>query len=324
MSVAKVISLKETRRHRVFLTKQPRFEMFSPAEVAILAGLYSEPLEYVDHELFDRLGAEVLVFGRPAELLQHGSRFMDADRDLEEFASLLEGDTPTAGQEVVLFQRFNLARKRLAMLACALDAGVLTDRQAREMAAWAHRVVTIRDFLTRVTLPLVGAMAKQSRFQYLDLCDLVSEGNCALLRAVLTFDCARGYRFSTYACRAILKSFARVVLRTARYRNHFPVEFDSMHEPNTYADSRREIVRTDCVHELRTILAGNRAKLSEIEQMVIRARFALDGDADGDAVPKTLDEIGEMIGVTKERVRQIQNKALRKLRHDMEKNYLAA
>ena len=45
---------------------------------------------------------------------------------------------------------------------------------------------------------------------------------------------------------------------------------------------------------------------------------------DGRPAGKTLEEVGQLIGVTKERVRQIQNKALKKIRHTLEDRYLAA
>ena len=76
--------------------------------------------------------------------------------------------------------------------------------------------------------------------------------------------------------------------------------------------------------ELRAILSQNLADLNEVEQKVIRARFALDTvDAD-EARPMTLEQVGQIIGVTKERVRQIQNKALEKLRQTLEEGILAA
>jgi RNA polymerase primary sigma factor len=74
-------------------------------------------------------------------------------------------------------------------------------------------------------------------------------------------------------------------------------------------------VEGDCVDELRSLLDDNIGQLSAIERQVIRARFALDEPQhDGNGKGKTLEQVGALIGVTKERVRQIQNKALEKLR----------
>ncbi len=49
--------------------------------------------------------------------------------------------------------------------------------------------------------------------------------------------------------------------------------------------------------------------LSEREQTVIKLRFGLE-----DGIPRSLEEIGRIMGVTRERVRQIEEKSLKKLR----------
>jgi RNA polymerase primary sigma factor len=59
-------------------------------------------------------------------------------------------------------------------------------------------------------------------------------------------------------------------------------------------------------HHLQTVLAG----LSERERTVVSLRFGLD-----DGQPRTLEEVGRKMGVTRERIRQIESKTLAKLRH---------
>ena len=50
--------------------------------------------------------------------------------------------------------------------------------------------------------------------------------------------------------------------------------------------------------------------LTEREQMILKLRFGFD-----DGRPRTLEEVGRVYNVTRERIRQIEEKALRKLRH---------
>jgi RNA polymerase sigma factor (sigma-70 family) len=167
-------------------------------------------------------------------------------------------------------------------------------------------------------------MAKRTRMSEVDFGELVSEGNMALLRAVEKFDIARGFKFSTYACRAILKAFSRIALKTSRYRNAFPTEFDPTMEKSNYQETKRDDVEKDAVEELQRIIGENRAQLSDVEKTVIQSRFGIARHtATGEEIaPMTLEEVGQVIGVTKERVRQIQNKALEKLRATIETEVL--
>ncbi len=96
-------------------------------------------------------------------------------------------------------------------------------------------------------------------------------------------------------------------------------------ERSDYIEKRREGVEEDCVDELKDIMVRNVANLSEVEHTVIRERFALGPPVDAEMPsPKTLEQVGHIIGVTKERVRQIQNNALKKIRGALEDHYLAA
>ena len=195
----------------------------------------------------------------------------------------------------------------------------LTKELAEEIVEWHRRYELYREYLTRTNLALVLAMAKRTRLGDVDFSEVVSEGNMALLRAVEKFNVDRGFKFSTYACRAILKAFSRTSMKSSRYRLRFPVEFEPDLEKSDWADTRRDQVEEDCLDELRAIVDRNLADLSTVEETVIRRRFNWEQKDDS---PLTLEQVGQIIGVTKERVRQIQNKALAKIRGVMEDGVL--
>lgn len=288
------------------------------ADRALLARVLSEPAEYIDHAMFRQPDAEQILFGERTARQGGSTRLAESRRRRRP-----GGEVPAlhGSREVLLFQRFNFARLRIAELVGRYAGKAMPTDAVRELLAWARQAEASRSQIVQSNIPLVLAMAKRTRLSGLDFNELISEGNFALLRSVDKFDCSRGFKFSTYACRAILKSFSRVALRTSRYRGRFPTEFDPSLEKSDYVDRKRDDVETQCVEEIREILAENRADLNEMEQTVIRQRFALYESIESPR-PKTLEQVGELIGVTKERVRQIQNKALRKLRAILEDSYL--
>jgi RNA polymerase primary sigma factor len=168
-------------------------------------------------------------------------------------------------------------------------------------------------------------MAKRTRMSEVDFADLVSEGNMALLRAVDKFDAGRGYKFSTYACRAILKAFSRQGMKLSKYRQRFPTDFDPKLEKSNYLETKRGDFEKDAADEVKRIVLENRADLTDVERTVIEHRFNLRpaGEAQPETEkPMTLEQVGQIIGVTKERVRQIQNKAMEKIRAQLEANFL--
>ena len=211
-----------------------------------------------------------------------------------------------------MFLRFNYCKKRLlARLQKQIRRRGLTMARAREFLDWHRKFEHFREYLVRTNLALVLAMAKRTRLGDVDFAEVVSEGNMALLRAVDKFSIDRGFKFSTYACRAILKAFSRTAMKSSKHRTRFPVEFEPEMEQSDWADRRRDQIEDDCIDELKAIVDRNLADLSSVEQTVIRRRFNWQ---QAEESPMTLEEVGKIIGVTKERVRQIQNKALAKIR----------
>jgi RNA polymerase sigma factor (sigma-70 family) len=293
---------------------------------ALLDKLLAEPPAFMDHPDLHRRGAEKALFGAVAKFTGPRSRRFEAPQPVVVRSAAGGSAIPTltAAQERALFLRMNYARMQVNCMLEERAGKRLSATVARRLLAWHRRSLDVRAQIVRMNMPLVLAMAKRTRLNSLDFNELISEGNMALLRSVDKFDCNRGFKFSTYSCRAILKSFSRVAMRASRYRGRFPAEFDPALEADNYLEKKRHDLVEDCVDELKSILVSNVAELSEVERTVIVERFALAGPDREPASPKTLEQVGSIIGVTKERVRQIQNKALSKIRTALEEGYLAA
>ncbi len=81
--------------------------------------------------------------------------------------------------------------------------------------------------------------------------------------------------------------------------------------PEALSDDPAELVEHQIYHQdLRQILEELLNDLSSRERLVMEKRFGWDG---GDA--QTFEEVGKLFGVTRERIRQIEAKAMRRLRH---------
>lgn len=229
----------------------------------------------------------------------------------------------TGAEEKVLFHQFNYARFRIWKVqqdAWAAPSRQPVPEQGDEILRWYRVADRVREQIAETNLALVLAMAKRTRMSEVDFADLVSEGNMALLRAVDKFDAGRGYKFSTYACRAILKAFSRQGMKLSKYRSRFPTDFDPKLERSNFLEVKRESFEKDAAEEVKRIVLENRCDLSDVERTVIEHRFGLEtGELEK---PMTLEQVGQIIGVTKERVRQIQNKAMEKIKLQLEAHFL--
>jgi len=273
-------------------------------------------IDYVDNELFSTPQAEAELFGRDSQqiVIPAWTTFPEVATD----APVARGRRTrlTGKEEAALFLRYNYARYRLSELVTA-QLKRATASRAREMIRWYQHAMKARADLVRANLALVLAMAKRTKIPNAEFGEVVSEGNMALLRSVEKFDVSRGFKFSTYACRAILKSFNRLATKTGRYRQRFPVEYDPEMERSDYDVKRHEMQRADSVEAVREVLSENRARLTDVERTIVMERFAISSRGRR----RTLAEVGKMVGLTNERVRQIQNHALGKIRQALTEDY---
>jgi RNA polymerase sigma factor (sigma-70 family) len=273
----------------------------------------SSEVDYVPHPSYRLVGTQEKLFGPDAEKVEVAQWRQYPDMDEGEVEPTSARPQLSRGQEALLFMRYNYARYRLSHLVEAQNQRFMRTRM-QEMLLWYQRALDIRAALTSANMALVVAMAKRTRINTVEFGELVSEGNIALLRAVDKFDVRRGFKFSTYACRAILKAFSRMATKTGAYRQHFPTEFDPGMERSDELDRRRLDQRELAIEDLRRILQANLALLSDVERTVVSARFAVGGEGQ----VHTLEQVGKLVGLSKERVRQVQNDALAKLRAAMD------
>lgn len=175
---------------------------------------------------------------------------------------------------------------------------------------WASRVAHLREYLLRWNLPLVpyamSLMGRQLR-AIPDPEEAFSDGCLGLTRAVECFDPERGYKFSTYGVRAILCQLGTCATRAAKRAARFPAsEITELH-PDGRADVVQCVSGRDAVAKLRAVLLTNAADLSDRERQVISMRHL---GEDG----VTLEAVGKRLGCSKERVRQCELAAFKKLR----------
>jgi len=285
-------------------------------------GIYGEipeQVSYVAHPSFSSPSTEERLFGERADNVEVPTWTHYPGVGEDKAVASSKRSVLNSRDEASLFLKYNYARHRLAKLVVAQSRRRSLAR-ARQMVLWQRRAAQARCDLVRANMALVLSMAKRTRIPNVEFTELVSEGNMALLRSVEKFDISRGFKFSTYACRAILKSFNRLATKTGRYRQHFPTEFDPDLERSDHDERRHERRWDDSVDAVREILARNRAGLSELERTIVLERFAILSRSKG----KTLAEVGKIVGLTNERVRQIQNLALEKIRESLNQEYLVA
>ncbi len=267
------------------------------------------PLDFMPNsEDFDapQAGRTILAPLPPARRSQ---RLVRAPRGLPHYlARLYEVPLLTAEQERHLFRQYNYLKYKASLLRESLSADRPNLRVMAQIEERYQRAVQAKNHILQANLRLVVSIAKKYCNNHEDVFDLASEGNMSLLRAVEKFDYALGNRFSTYATWAITRNFAREyqkrITQASRFRNGQEAMQDLTDERcNPVVEEAAQQVREANVS---TIMGC----LSSREQTVVVKRFGLVRHEP----PQTLKEIGEQMGVSKERVRQIEKVAMSKLR----------
>jgi RNA polymerase primary sigma factor len=219
-----------------------------------------------------------------------------------------------------------------------ITSGTLTENEIKE----------INKELLEGNLRFVITVAKQYQNQGLDFPDLIAEGNLGLMKAINNFDWSKNLRFISYAVwwvkQSILQSLndnARTIrlpvnvvqdLHRAKKEiesnggklddkfQNLPSMIDLDMSINEDGDTLVDVIKNEGADMPDEAFNGKdllKAKLisllnvlDEREKVIVEDYFGLTG------TQRTLEDIGGDFNLTKERVRQIKEKALRKLRND--------
>lgn len=212
-----------------------------------------------------------------------------------------------ARQEADLFRRMNSLKYRADAARRTLNASTPSPSIVTEVERLLEEARRIRNHLAVVFMKLAASVARGFVGPEFPFDDLVSEGHTTLLRAIEKFDPARGFRFSTYATHAIRRNLCRYITRQRTQRQRvLAVEC-----PESLVDDRRWTWQFES--KMETANAHLRKMLSSLaprEQSIVESRFAV-----GDGLkPQTLQSIADEMGISRERVRQLEQRALSKLR----------
>ena len=210
--------------------------------------------------------------------------------------------------ERALFRKFNYLKFESDRLRNEMDPNTATARDLDRIEQLLDEARKVKGQITQANLRLVVSIAKRHASPYRDFFEIVSDGNMSLMRAVEKFDYSRGFKFSTYASWAIIKNFARTI---PDYKIHL----------ERYQTGREELLETvtgplpeehdsDYLPTLRGALDRMMETLDEREQCILRQRFGIDEHRQ----PQTLQQVGERFGISKERIRQLEARAMDKLR----------
>lgn len=265
-------------------------------------------VDFIPNDEFDDPAKEAEILGPPPSSEKTPARPKPPEGLPPYLAELYEAPLLTREQERHAFRKFNYLKSRAAKLVEKLDPKQATFAELDEIDRLKQAALEVKNVIISANLRLVVSIAKKYARPTLGFFELVSDGNMSLIRAVEKFDYARGNKFSTYASWAIMRNYSRTIPQEDHRRDRFVTGRDEMFEAG--ADRRNdENDREAAQRRMHEAVASMLNRLDDREQRIIVSRFGLDGEH-----PQTLEQLGRTLGITKERVRQIESRAQRKLR----------
>ncbi|MFN4259820.1 MAG: sigma-70 family RNA polymerase sigma factor [Gemmataceae bacterium] len=281
--------------------------------------LLSAPIDYIYHPSFDdpALASVILAEMPDAEAYETQRRQMKAPKDVPaELTSLYEYPLLNKDQEQHLFRKMNYLKHQASLLRARMttpdgevDMTRVRSHDLDRVEELLNEANEVKERLINANMRLVASIAKRHATYADNLFELLSDGNMSLIRAVEKFDFSRGFKFSTYASWAIMKNFARSIPDEKYHRERYLTGHEEFFEDA--ADTRSN--ELECLAKQEQASERIHRLLDSLdprEREIIRMRAGLDNYSEG----MTLEEIGQQLGITKERVRQLNVRAMSKMK----------
>lgn len=215
----------------------------------------------------------------------------------------------TAQEEARLFRKMNYLKFKAFHHRERMRMGRPLSSILSEIERLFVEAVAVKNEIVAANLRLVVSIAKRRIGPLLSFSELISDGNLSLIKAVDKFDYSRGNKFSTYATWAISRNFSRSIPDERKQLTRFRPSDADVFEARVDARGtqyQEERIFGEQIFQIDRFMD----ELDDRERTIIQRRYGL-GRFGG---PQTLRQVGHEIGVTKERVRQIETRALEKLR----------
>ncbi|MBN1766365.1 MAG: sigma-70 family RNA polymerase sigma factor [Sedimentisphaerales bacterium] len=287
----------------------------------------AQEISYVDCPQFAQTNSESDILTPDANLFNddmgrpEGNSLSIDVKDIHNSTSTYCSDIKTfqllnPRQEIFLFRKYNYLKYLAAQMQKRLNPYNPSARDVSKIKLRLRQAHEVKDTLIRSNLRLVVSVARQHANNEMEMSELISDGNLILINAIEKFDFNKGNKLSTYATWALIKRFATFYTRQTKHRDL--MAGDEILE--TVSDLRKEASKIPVLESARKnleqVICEN---LEDREQFIVREHYGLikQTELTGQRKAKSLSQIAKLIGLSKERVRQIELKALQKLRHTL-------